>query len=77
MAHSPGSPEPLPAAQVHSQGELTVRIDDNVSTTLSNMDNAQAQLLRYLSTISQNRWLVLKVFLVLMAFLGVFIVFVA
>lgn len=56
---------------------MTQRIDENVEETLGNVDNAKAQLMRYLNTISSNRWLMVKVFLVLMAFLAIFIVFVA
>lgn len=63
--------------QVQEQGELAIRIDENVDDTLANVDSAQAQLLKYLNSISSNRWLIMKVFFVLMLFLIVFIVFVA
>jgi len=62
---------------VVQQGELAIRIDENVDDTLSNVTSAQAQLLKYLNTVSNNRWLVLKVFGVLMAFLLFFIMFLA
>jgi syntaxin 5 len=62
---------------VASQGELVVRIDDNVGDTLANVNDAQAQLLKYLNTISSNRWLVMKVFGVLLVFVVMFIMFVA
>jgi syntaxin 5 len=62
---------------VVQQGELAIRIDENVDDTLSNVTSAQAQLLKYLNTVSNNRWLVLKVFGVLMAFLLLFIMFLA
>ena len=61
---------------VVQQGELAIRIDENVDDTLSNVTSAQAQLLKYLNTVSNNRWLVLKVFAVLMAFLVFFVMFV-
>lgn len=64
-------------AQVHEQGEMAMRIDENVEDALGNVDAGQAQLLRYLNTISSNRWLILKVFFVLMLFLVFFLVFVA
>lgn len=64
-------------AQVHEQGELAIRIDENVDETLSNVDSAQAQLLKYLRSVSSNRWLIMKVFAVLMVFLVIFVVFVA
>ena len=62
---------------MQEQGELAIRIDENVDDTLANVDSAQAQLLKYLNSISSNRWLVMKVFFVLMIFLVVFIMFVA
>ena len=64
-------------AQVQEQGELAIRIDENVDTTLANVDSAQAQLLKYLNSISSNRWLVMKIFAVLLVFLVVFVVFIA
>ena len=64
-------------AQVQEQGELAIRIDENVDTTLTNVDSAQAQLLKYLNSISSNRWLVMKIFAVLLVFLVVFVVFIA
>jgi syntaxin 5 len=63
--------------QVAQQGEMTERIDANVEETLGNVDNAKQQLLKYLNNISNNRWLMLKVFFVLLIFLVVFIVFIA
>ena len=64
-------------AQVEEQGELAIRIDENVDETLSNVDSAQDQLLKYLNSVSSNRWLIMKIFFVLMVFLVVFVVFVA
>ena len=43
------------------QGEMAIRIDENVDDTLANVTDAQAQLLKYLNTISSNRWLIMKV----------------
>ena len=48
-----------------------------MDTTLANVDSAQAQLLKYLNSISSNRWLVMKVFAVLLVFLIIFVVFIA
>ncbi|KAF5828235.1 hypothetical protein DUNSADRAFT_18004 [Dunaliella salina] len=58
------------------KGEMAIRIDENIDDTLSNVTSAQAQLLKYLNTISSNRWLVLKVFGVLLFFLIFFIMFI-
>lgn len=65
------------AHMVEEQGELAIRIDENVDETLSNVDSAQDQLLKYLNSISSNRWLIMKIFFVLMLFLVVFVVFIA
>jgi syntaxin 5 len=65
------------AEMVHAQGEMTQRIDENVEEALGNVDAAKQQLMRYLATISTNRWLVLKVFGVLLAFILFFTLFVA
>ena len=45
--------------------------------TLANVEGAQGQLLKYLNSISSNRWLMMKIFFVLMVFLMIFIFFVA
>ncbi len=63
--------------QVQEQGEMAMRIDENVDDALANVDAGQAQLLKYLNTISSNRWLIMKVFFVLMVFLVFFLVFIA
>ncbi|KAG2499457.1 hypothetical protein HYH03_002404 [Edaphochlamys debaryana] len=62
---------------VAEQGELAIRIDENVEDTLSNVNAAQAQLLKYLNGLQSNRWLVLKVLGVLLVFLVLFIMFIA
>ncbi|WZN60408.1 syntaxin [Chloropicon roscoffensis] len=65
------------AHMVQEQGEMAVRIDENVDETVQNVEGAQAQLMRYYKTISSNRWLAMKVFSVLLLFAVLFIVFVA
>ena len=65
------------ATMVSEQGELAIRIDENVDDTLANVDNAQTQLLKYLNSISSNRWLIMKIFAVLISFFSFFIIFVA
>jgi syntaxin 5 len=62
------------AEMVQSQNEVALRIDDNVDNVVTNVDAAQAQLLKYLQTISSNRWLVLKVFAILVVFILLFTV---
>jgi syntaxin 5 len=53
------------------------RIDENMDESLTNVEGAQTQLLKYLNSISSNRWLILKIFMVLITFLLIFVVFVA
>lgn len=65
------------AHMVHEQGEMAVRIDENLDDTLTNVDAGQAQLLKYLNTISSNRWLMLKIFGVIMIAVMFFLLFVA
>jgi syntaxin 5 len=61
------------AAMVQEQGEMALRIDDNIDNVVVNVDAAQMQLLKYLQTISSNRWLALKVFGILLVFVLLFI----
>ncbi|XP_059634991.1 syntaxin-32 [Cornus florida] len=65
------------ATMVSQQGELAIRIDENMDDTLGNVEGAQGQLVRYLNSISSNRWLMIKIFFVLVVFLMIFLFFVA
>ncbi|KAL2929315.1 Syntaxin-32 [Bienertia sinuspersici] len=65
------------ATMVSQQGEIAIRIDENVEDTLANVEGAQNQLVRYLNSISSNRWLMIKIFFVLIVFLMFFLFFVA
>lgn len=65
------------ATMVSQQGEIAIRIDENMDDTLANVEGAQSQLVRYLNSISSNRWLMLKIFFVLVVFLMIFLFFVA
>ncbi|MBA0690199.1 hypothetical protein Goari_007892 [Gossypium aridum] len=65
------------ATLVSQQGEIAIRIDENMDDTLANVEGAQGQLLKYLNGISSNRWLMMKIFFVLIFFLMVFLFFVA
>jgi syntaxin 5 len=62
---------------VHEQGEMAVRIDENIDETFTQVEAGQAQLLKYLNTISGNRWLMLKVFGLIVACLMFFLLFIA
>ncbi|KAI8540078.1 hypothetical protein RHMOL_Rhmol09G0233700 [Rhododendron molle] len=64
------------ATMVAHQGELAIRIDDNMDESLANVEGARSSLLRHLNQISSNRWLMIKIFAILIFFLMVFIFFV-
>ncbi|KAI3815995.1 hypothetical protein L1987_15679 [Smallanthus sonchifolius] len=65
------------ATMVVHQGELAIRIDDNMEETLSNVEGARGALLKHLNQISSNRWLIIKIFFILIIFLIVFLFFLA
>ncbi|XP_021764477.1 syntaxin-32-like [Chenopodium quinoa] len=65
------------ATMVSQQGEIAIRIDENMEDTLANVEGAQNQLVRYYNSISSNRWLMIKIFFVLIVFLMFFLFFVA
>ncbi|CAE6511496.1 unnamed protein product [Rhizoctonia solani] len=61
------------AQMVAEQRETVQRIDADTADIASNVAGAQRELLKYYSSISSNRWLMLKVFGVLIVFFLVFI----
>jgi syntaxin 5 len=63
------------AHMVQEQGEMVQRIDSNVEHTSLNIEAAHTELLKYFRGISQNRWLMIKVFGILLVFFVVFVVF--
>lgn len=65
------------AIMVQEQGEVAVRIDQDIDDTVTNVEGAQTALLKYFNRISSNRWLIIKIFFVLVVFLLIFVVFVA
>ncbi|KAH0934605.1 hypothetical protein HID58_011722 [Brassica napus] len=65
---------PLQDTYMESRAEA---LHNNMEDTLANVEGAQSQLARYLNSISSNRWLMIKIFFVLIAFLMVFLFFVA
>jgi len=54
---------------------MVTRIDDDVGNTLDNLEGAEASLLKYLSSISSNRMLIIKVFGIIIFFIVFFIIF--
>ncbi|KAG8534187.1 uncharacterized protein KY384_001031 [Bacidia gigantensis] len=56
------------AAMVSEQGEQIQRIDANTEDVVDNVQGAQRELMKYWSRVQGNRWLVAKMFGVLMIF---------
>ncbi|KAG8624389.1 hypothetical protein KVT40_007456 [Elsinoe batatas] len=56
------------AQMVSEQSEMIQRIDANTDDVVDNVDGAQRELMKYWSRVQGNRWLVAKMFGVLMIF---------
>lgn len=56
------------ASMVTEQGEMLQRIDANTEDVVDNVQGAQRELLKYWNRVQGNRWLVAKMFGVLMIF---------
>ncbi|KAK2067335.1 hypothetical protein P8C59_001086 [Phyllachora maydis] len=56
------------AQMVSEQAEMVERIDANTEDVVDNVHGAQRELLKYWSRVSSNRWLLAKMFGVLMIF---------
>ncbi|KAF3284634.1 cis-Golgi t-SNARE syntaxin [Orbilia oligospora] len=56
------------AEMVSQQTEMIQRIDANTEDVVSNVSGAQRELLKYWGKVSSNRWLVVKMFGILMIF---------
>ncbi|CAK7272859.1 Integral membrane protein SED5 [Sporothrix epigloea] len=56
------------ASMVSEQSEMIERIDANTESVVDNVEGAQKELLKYWGRVSGNRWLIAKMFGVLMIF---------
>ncbi|XP_032221722.1 syntaxin-5 [Nematostella vectensis] len=65
------------AHMVKEQEEQIQRIDANVESTEMNVEAAHGEILKYFQSISSNRWLIIKIFMVLIVFFVIFVVFMA
>lgn len=65
------------AHMVKEQEEMVERIDSNVQDAELNIEAAHSEILKYFQTVSKNRWLMIKIFGVLIFFFIFFIVFMA
>eukprot|EP00158_Paraphelidium_tribonemae_P003054 Partr_v1_DN25867_c0_g1_i3_m2575 putative Syntaxin 5 len=62
---------------LRGQEDLARRIEDNTEGIMRNVDGAQQQLLTYMNWISSDRWLMARIFFVLIFFFAVFVLFLA
>ena len=60
---------------ITQQGESVQRIDMNIEEMQVNVHRGQRQLMRYLSSVSSNRWLMVKIFAVVIAFIVMYSLF--
>ncbi|CAH8865787.1 unnamed protein product [Trichobilharzia szidati] len=65
------------ATMVHEQDESIRRIDANVDEAAVSVEAGHSELIRYFRSISSSRWLMIKVFFVLIVFFVIFVVFFA
>ncbi|XP_013387694.1 syntaxin-5-like [Lingula anatina] len=65
------------AHMVKEQEEMVQRIDANVEDTHLNVEAAHGEILKYFQSVTSNRWLMIKVFGVLIVFFIIFVVFLA
>lgn len=63
------------AHMVKEQEEIVDRIDTNVQDSELNIEAAHGEILKYFHSVSKNRWLMIKIFGVLIFFFIFFIVF--
>lgn len=62
---------------VAEQQETVMRIDSNLESTELNIEAAHSEILKYFQSVTNNRWLMAKVFGTLVVFFIVFVVFFA
>ncbi|XP_072106892.1 syntaxin-5-like [Mobula birostris] len=65
------------AHMVKEQEETIQRIDANIEDTQLNVEAAHSEILKYFQSVTSNRWLMIKIFLILAVFFVVFVVFLA
>ncbi|XP_067831844.1 syntaxin-5a [Heptranchias perlo] len=65
------------AHMVKEQEETIQRIDANVEDTQLNVEAAHSEILKYFQSVTSNRWLMIKIFLILAVFFIIFVVFLA
>lgn len=63
------------AMMVKEQEEVVQRIDSNVEDAEMNVEAAHTELLKYFRSVTSNRWLMIKVFALLIFFFVIFVIF--
>ncbi|KAJ2804874.1 Integral membrane protein SED5 [Coemansia guatemalensis] len=64
------------AHMVTEQRDVVQRIDANVESVDTNISAAQTELLKYYTNISSNRWLIVKIFMIILAFVFLLVTFI-
>ncbi|KAJ8672705.1 hypothetical protein QAD02_003965 [Eretmocerus hayati] len=65
------------AHMVKEQEEIVERIDSNIEDTELNVTAAHAEILKHFKSVTNNRWLMIKIFAILIFFFIFFVVFMA
>lgn len=65
------------ATMVHEQRETIITINSNIDDSREHMEGAISELQKYLATLTGNRWLMIKVFAILIFFALFFALFIA
>lgn len=65
------------ATMIKEQEEVMVRIDSNVEDTALNVEAGHGEILKYFQSVTSNRWLMIKIFGVLIFFFIFFVIFMA
>ena len=65
------------AHMIKEQEEIMVRIDSNVEDVAANVEAGHGEILKYFQSVTSNRWLMIKVFGVLIFFFIFFVIFMA
>jgi syntaxin 5 len=61
------------ATMIKEQEEQIQRIDSNVDDVELNVNEAHSELLKYFQSVTSNRWLMIKIFIVLIVFFVIFV----
>lgn len=65
------------AHMVKEQEEMVERIDTNLQDVELNVEAAHGEILKYFQSVTKNRWLMIKIFGILILFFIFFVIFLA